>query len=1146
VTVTDESQRNAFTAILRDLRDVLELASAVVGDDTAVEAVFGQPIDAGSLTALAFSAEALDQLATSGADLERYQEAAARVVEAAEAIRVAAQADLGADAGEFLGFVIDAIGLSYLARRAPWLLHTARLLRFIDDTEAVGPLLVAAVQSLIAFLGDPAGYLRERLGPLTTLTTEQDARRVSALLALVGLVAYIPELVKSERLRIDVLHGWETDPDTTTPLADALSERFLTIALGLKLPTGEEDEDEAGEHDDGAAVEAEIELLTTLAFVPRDHGGPGLWVSLGWGQEIAVALGGGWHLVTEVTADGAIDMFLPGRDAAHPARFGVGEATRGAFELRLERRDEAPPETDEDRGRVGTAAPWRLGPLEVKAATFTLRLSSEPPMLRFRVTLRDAALSVPNPGTGLLAAVLPADGLRIGFDVALVATNESGPRFEGGTGLEVLLPVSRRLGPVHAAHVLLALRVGEDGAPTFEVSAGLAVRIGAFGLTLDRIGAVLPEAPGRMRPPWFSPPSGIGISIDGDLVRGGGFLFHEPERGRYGGMLELTIGRYTLVAFGLYQELDVGYSLILVGSVRWSPPWPLLFGISLSGLGVLGGHNHGVDLAALQAGLRGGAAGTLLFPDDPVAAAPQILTTLSAVFPVTPGQSVLGLLAELSWSGGLVRMKAAVVLERGPQANRVVLLGRLEMLAPDRSAPILALRADFAGVIDPGRPAIEFDAALVDSWIGFLTLTGDVTLRFHGGDSGLFLLAAGGFHPGYTPPANANLPPQRRLALVAPSANPRLRLEQYWAVTSNTLQCGARLEVAASAGGFSAEALLSFDALVQLDPLRLQVDIEGRAAIRYQGRTLAGVRLLLHLEGPSPWHLTGKAELSLFLFSVTIPIETTFGADAPELPAPQADAAALLAAAFGDPSNWDTMPPTTGLVAVLRPPAGADGMAAHPLGRIAIRQPVLPLGIEITRVGRARVAADRFDVEVVTVGGVDQPGLTPLRAPFAAGQFVDLTDDERLSRPDFEPFVAGVAVTPSTPARGPVVAADLSYEEIVIGPDGPLEGAREPRPPLVRVVRAGAVFGAAGSSLNRRDEHVQRQRARPAVAVRPPGVRVVDAGTLATPPEVEPAGLGHLTVTEAVQAMAGLLAGHRAGARQLLVVGAHELTGGGG
>ena len=102
--------------------------------------------------------------------------------------------------------------------------------------------------------------------------------------------------------------------------------------------------------------------------------------------------------------------------------------------------------------------------------------------------------------------------------------------------------------------------------------------------------------------------------------------------------------------------------------------------------------------------------------------------------------------------------------------------------------------------------------------------------------------------------------------------------------------------------------------------------------------------------------------------------------------------------------------------------------------------------------------------------GVAAADVTEVRAPFAAGEFVDLSADERLSRPAFERFVAGFSAGGDRVVTGPPVAADLTYEETVLGPDGPLEERPRRRPGLVGVVADAAHLGAAGSSPLRRGD----------------------------------------------------------------------------
>lgn len=1132
---------NVLSRFLHDLRDLVSLLIDLVDDEELCRNTFGFSVD--GLNELSVVVDALDTAGRGEVDLAAFAEAAARLVEVGEAVQLvvqAAEADLppGVAVQEALGALLDTLGSAYVSARWPQVMYLARVLGLLTENlpqEETGQAIEALGAGFWRILrwDDIDGLLRDAWAGLTgPLETDDDARRLSAHLAILGLVvAFTPLLVeKWFHRRIDprsfeVLFGWEGDPTSATPVADRISERFVTL---LGRVTGKSSDGDEGE----------LELSVTLAFVPREHGGPGLWLSLGLGAGGDLDLGGGWHLMVEGDLADAIDVFIPGRTAPEGAGFvRFGADVGGSFEVRLERRDEG-------GGQGQPADPWRLGEvLEVKAAELGVRVGDREPMLEAVLRLRDAALVVPRPESGFFRSLVPAGGLRVEFDLGLVA--DSTPQFhvEGGTGLEVTIPVRTSTPKLQGLHVFLALRTRPEGqtegpALSFEASAGFATKLGSFSATLDRFGIVLPQAPhGLAAVPWLKLPSAIGIGIDGDVVKGGGFILFDPDEGRYAGVLALTFGRLSVSAFGLLTDLDQGYSLLIVLSVELDPPLKGPFGIDVHGVGGVVGHNHGANVPALKAAVRTGVVRTILFPDDPVVAAPRVLTTLANVFPVRPGCSLLGLGVKLSWSGGLVSLVAAVVIESGP-TPRIVALASLEMMAPSRELPIARWRFDAVGIIDTRRPSIEIDGSLVDSFIGPFAITGDATFRSRGGDDGLFLLAAGGFHPAYSPPANANLPPQRRLTLAVPTDNPRLRLEMYWAVTSNSIQGGARIEISARKGGFSAEALLGFDALVQRSPFHLTVDIEGRAAIRYDGSTLASVGLDLHVDGPSPWHVKGKAKLSLLFFSISIPIEYTSGDDEPDEALPSADAAAMLATALADPANWETTAPVGGAALVaLGSGSSDDPLAAHPAGRLAVRQNVLPLSVGVTHLGRTRIAPDRFDVEAVTVNGaVLAPAeVAEVRAPFAAGEFVDLSSDERLSRPAFERFVAGFSAGGDRVIAGPAVAGDLTYEEIVLGPDGPLEERPPRRPALPLVVAHAAHLGAAGSSPLRRDDEATALRRSPLVVLSAVTRTLVDAGTLRPVPL--PAGVAaDATETELRQAVAAAGTG-------ALLVHAHETVG---
>src|SRR5262249_5419452 len=130
-----------------------------------------------------------------------------------------------------------------------------------------------------------------------------------------------------------------------------------------------------------------------------------------------------------------------------------------------------------------------------------------------------------------------------------------------------------------------------------------------------------------------------------------------------------------------------------------------------------------------------------------------------------------------------------------PSPVRLVLLGQVTGRFPTREAPVVQLKLDVLGWLDFGAKTLGLDGHLYDSRIAMFAVSGDLALRVAWGAQPLFVLSIGGFHPHFQAPPG--LPELRRitLALGASNGNPRLTLEAYVALTSNSFQLGARAEV---------------------------------------------------------------------------------------------------------------------------------------------------------------------------------------------------------------------------------------------------------------------------------------------------------------------------------------------------------------
>ena len=209
----------------------------------------------------------------------------------------------------------------------------------------------------------------------------------------------------------------------------------------------------------------------------------------------------------------------------------------------------------------------------------------------------------------------------------------------------------------------------------------------------------------------------------------------------------------------------------------------------------------------------------------------------------------------------------------------MTILGKLVAALPDRAVPLVFLQATFVGMIDPGEPSVLFMASLNGSHIVGAALSGDILLLARGGSDPTLVISAGGFHPAF--PVPRGVPALHRMALdLCASPLIDLRCEAYFAITSNTVQLGARIDLVAEVAGCGFRGYLAFDALVQFSPFRFIADVSGGVSLEVFGESLVGIHLALHLEGPAPWLARGRGSIDLFFFEVVAGLRGRLGISA--------------------------------------------------------------------------------------------------------------------------------------------------------------------------------------------------------------------------------------------------------------------------
>lgn len=1003
------------------------------------------------------------------------------------------------DAWNLVATYIDLVAVDRLREKDPEVLAVLSALHLLsDDRLLIADLLRARKDWGRFVLGEPAD---------DDATVDNLSLIFGAALLRVGKL--IPLEDDSGRHWLtDMQFGWDPVPDPAVPRATRALQRMFTLRF--------QHLDDVGD----SALEENIGL--TGAWVPRAEGGLGLYLALNVGGQLSFPVGRHLELVLAADSSGPLEAFLGG----HPfVRAGAGEAT-GRIVLR--RKQEV-------------ADHWSIGSdhkvhLEIGTFETGFRLA-EPPAFVFGVG--DGALVIPQHALDFLSQVLPSAGLELGFDVELSVDAHGTMSLTGGAGMTVVLPVNTSLAGVKVRSVTVALAL-EGEAASLAATAAFSVTLGdALIVSVDGIGAKLtwglPSSPapmgsgtrvarGNLGPVGdlgfdFVPPAGIGLQIGVDPVKGGGFLSFDPAHRSYAGVLEASVslcGRgLDIKGAGLLRETSDGFDFVLILSVEFDPA-PQFLGMSVNGIGGMVGINVAVDVDKLRSGVHDGAISRLLFPDDPVASAPAIIATMSAVFPHHRGGRVVGLLLQLGFGAPahIVTLSLGMVVT-WPEPALSMLLGSLRVAVPAKDPSVVSLRVDFLGVFDFSAPTYSFDGSLVDSKIGASPVTGDMTAR---AGAQAFVLSFGGYHPNFHP--SVPLPAPRRLTIdISPSPLTKIRAEAYLAFTSNTIQFGLHANVDIDAGVASLHGWLDIDALLQWHPKALSVQISVGLELRVGGSSWAGVSVDLLVEGPGPWHVKGDASLHLFFFTIHAGFDRSWGEDSTVALPPRVDPAALVAESLAADGAWSTAALDGPSPVTVKAQASA-GLRLHPDGQLRAHQQEVPIGIPITRVGQSPVPGGTATVQLTATGLSSAPSI----GQFATAQFVDLTDDEKLARPSFEPYQDGLLFGPATTVLSAEQPTTASYETVFIPGQprrvsSPVSGGL-----LAHALGVGAVARAGLHFATLHDGPTQ------AVTLADPAYRVVARGTLTA----VAAAPGAFTSAAAAFAAAAALG------EQVLVVPAHE------
>lgn len=644
---------------------------------------------------------------------------------------------------------------------------------------------------------------------------------------------------------------------------------------------------------------------------------------------------------------------------------------------------------------------------------------------------------------GFIATILSGFKIESAFDVGLAWDIANGLQFKGSATLEIALPAHIALGPVEIQAFYLIFKLRAESIPV-EIATDIKAQLGPLAAVVSRMGVGIdvsfPAGGGNAGPIqldfFFKPPNGVGLSIDTGVVKGGGFLFIDADRGEYAGALELSLFQVvTIKAVGLITtkmpDGSPGFSLLIIMSVEFGTGIQLGFGFTLLAVGGLLGLNRTMNLQALADGIRSGAIESVMFPRDIIANAPKIISDLKAFFPLLEGTFLIGPMVKLGWgTPTLVSVSLGIIIEI---PGNIAIVGILQVALPTADAALIKLQVNFIGAIEFDKKRIWFFAALFDSRVLFLTIEGEMGLLVAFGDDANFVVSVGGFHPRFSPPP-LPFPSPRRIAIsILNTPVARVRVEGYFAVTSNTVQFGARVEVFFGLDVINVQGHLAFDALFQFSPFYFVIEISASLSVNVFGIGLFSVSLRGSLEGPAPWHIEGHGSITLLFFDIGVDFSETWGENKKE-ELPPISVLTLIDGELGKAENWRAFLPqgTSLMVSMRKMPEEEAALILHPVGLLRISQRAVPLDLKLDKIG-SRKPSDVNRLSLTVIGGGLAKKADALEQ-FAPAQYQNFKDADKLSKPAFAPEHAGLDLSASghDTRSSFMVRRAIRYEEIII------------------------------------------------------------------------------------------------------------------
>ena len=395
------------------------------------------------------------------------------------------------------------------------------------------------------------------------------------------------------------------------------------------------------------------------------------------------------------------------------------------------------------------------------------------------------------------------------------------------------LAIQRGFGPVYIEQVGFGVTVRQDQLQS--ISLLMDGRVSLLGLTaavddLQLTFVVASNASVFDSSRWAVDLAGLAFSSDlgGLTIQGGLRKFGSGDNVQYVGMLMGRFAVYGLSIFGGYgqgvQDGQKFASFFAFGAVNGpigGPPAFFLTGIG-GGLGINRKLLLPVDLShfgdfpfikALDPAARPS--------DDPMAE----LIRLGDIFPMARGSFWFA--AGVSFTSFALVDGVAVVSVQIGDGLEVALLGLARLALPRPQVAFLSIELGLIARFSSKEGVLWVQAQLTDnSWLLYrdVRLTGGFAfvIWFGGPNRGQFVLTMGGYHPRFRRDGYPDVP---RLGLqwrVGPFIT--VKGESYFALTSEAIMAGVRVEVSARFGPAWAQVIFGADGIVFFDPFHFEVD----------------------------------------------------------------------------------------------------------------------------------------------------------------------------------------------------------------------------------------------------------------------------------------------------------------------------------